>query len=284
MSVLIGGALSVPAQQANPSTDNVKAPNSPVPSSPPNLALPRIPTPEEVQASQGPQLIAAPLAPAPNSTEKGFPNLPATAGTFAVSEHDSDEGQDIVKDLIGDAVRKQQGLDDPSSFQSAVTDALAAGSEKLGNVTSNEFLQKTFPSIMKSELFSSALSGAGVLLDSEPIDSNHDSPDPVSSTQSAILNLGRVATGEASPFNDANLMAACNRLRSTYDQNRFGLNGTEQSQVTTVLGWCQQAINSSNQVQPTTSVTPARTLPPVPPQQSSPPKNNDCPPHAKACR
>jgi hypothetical protein len=92
----------------------------------------------------------------PSHQEEGFPALSRPSGSFSMSDHDKEEGQDIVQELI-DADKKKEFGSDPPGVQSAITGAIASGSKKLGNVTSSDFLQRTFPALVKSELFNAWL-------------------------------------------------------------------------------------------------------------------------------
>lgn len=226
-------------------------PNFPDFISHPELLRPNMPSTAAMSAAQGPVLQAAPDTAIHAIPEQGFSNLPAPGGALSISEHDMDKGNDIAQDLLNDELDGKTGTERPS-LQSTITDALASGTEKLGNITSSDFLQKTIPTLLKSDLSSGILNGSGVLFDSEPTaDASLDTPDSVRSAQSAIMNLRNVATGNAGAFGDANLGQACNRLRSTYAQTRFNLNAAQQNQVQQLISWCDAQANSS--VQPSVS-------------------------------
>jgi hypothetical protein len=223
---------------------------------------------------QGPQLRAAPDVVVP---DQGIPGLPDPKGTVSISQNDSEKGQDIVEGMIKDAATEQLTGSAPPSVQGAINTALASGSEKIGDVTSNRFLEKTIPTLLKSEGFSAAESGLLLAVDSEPTaGATLDNPDPVKWTRSALLNVGSVGSGAISPFGDASLSQACNRLQAVYAQTRFNLNAVQQNQVQTFLDFCGQNAAFTSPV--SVASPPSATLPSPSGSLSKSPTRNQTPP------
>jgi hypothetical protein len=241
------------------------------------LKLPPIksPDPKEVNNPQDPDPFHPALSAAPDvklSPEKGFPGLPLASGSFSISDHDADQGRDIMKDLIEQGA-KDQGLTVPLSPESAFMDALQPVLKKIG----------------VPALAGDVLNGGALVMDSEPTaGKNLDYPDLVRYGQSVLSNLGSVAGGNASPFNDQDLIQACNRLRSYFTQNQFWLNATQQAQVQNVIATnCSQLVGTGGTqvARPSgnTNVrgTPPNSTPKTPPVKANP---SSCPPGAKVCK
>jgi hypothetical protein len=244
---------------------------SKLPPVPPNVLFSLTPTQAQVNESQGPALSAAPEVSLP--PEKGFAGLPPASGSFSISDHDLDKGKDILGDLIERGL-KDQGFDVPLSADSAFTDALESVAKKMG-------------ASGVSGLASDFLEGGGILMDSEPIATNAlVYPDTVRYGQSVLSNLGSVAGGNPSPFNDQDLIQACNRLRSYFTLNQFNLDAVAQSQLQQVLAAnCSQQVGGIGApvVSPNGSVSP-RVAPTPPQTPSTKAKPGSCgAPGAKIC-
>ena len=272
------------AQTSSDTTQTNEGGTITLPAPPADLIVPKIPNPGQVEESQGSVLKTSSITSVHIKQEEGFSALPQQGDLFSFDD-DRDIGQEIIQDAGSQTRRKLFG-NNPPSLESGVTSAVAASSEKIGNLTSSDFLQKTIPRFVRSDLFGTLADGGSLLLDSEPTAGPElDNPNPVNFVRSALLNFQSVAGGGVSSFGDSGLTEACNRLRAVYSQTQFNLNATQQMQVQSVLTWCaQQASTGGAQPKgPTGTFDPRTSSAPAPQKSSSTTSASDCRPGAKVC-